>query len=238
VTLALVQGHRVVSRWRRLRALGVDVEAADRDGVVVRDGQRLQLSPLEDTVVRISAIMHGGVRVGVALILDQETVERSVLEKSLRALQAVHPALRCKVVVLGGGTAITRDAQLAFEVDDKLELPISYVIDSGSSTRPIQEAWLNAWSYMERVRVTWLPCGACCQEQRSQNACCCRTGVAGAAVSRRAACPRRRRARRQRVGRAGVRAARAVRALHLRRRVAGQPLQRAARTRRAVQRCA
>lgn len=128
------------------REPGYIVPHSSRSGVEVRHGQRLQLSPVEAALVKMSMFMKGALRMTHVIILSGP-VDAAALDTAARIVSAAHGVLRCKIVCTSEGP-LTLSSNFVLEVDDGLALPVTVQDTDGV---PLESAWRNEWARLEKV---------------------------------------------------------------------------------------
>lgn len=121
----------------------------------VRSGKRathkqvLELSPSEESMVKVSLQLKGAMKTSVALIVDSSEVSDESLSSAVIALRSTNPALRCKVIPRDEKLHPDTSSTFVAEVDDEIEIPVvKHVTAAGSD---IFQDWLNIWSqYIEK----------------------------------------------------------------------------------------
>lgn len=134
---------------RRVRGLGGAVPYEDREGSRVFHGQRIEVAPFESLFLKYGATLCGSFKL-CACITVEGAVPAAAVTHAASVLFARHPMLRCKPVS-SNPAGITRDCALALEVDESMELPVSFheLSDVGS----LAEAAESVWRAFERVCV-------------------------------------------------------------------------------------
>jgi hypothetical protein len=139
VSYCCIRALRSYINWRRdLASRGITVPLESRGGTRVRDGDRLQLSPAEAAMLRISCTMRGSMRVTAAVVLEGAVCEES-LRGAVASLAASQPLLRCVMVQSG--------PEVLLQVVDTTVLPVRMhpVWDDAHRPDAIEAAWLRVW---------------------------------------------------------------------------------------------
>ena len=121
----------------------VMIPYSSRGGSVLFNGQLLELSPAEESMIRVSAFLKGLMRVSLVLVFEGEVCTGTGLTEALLKLQHLHPILRSTVVPESGGQ-IDVTTKLVIKVDDSMRLPVA--THDGSAFKDINEAWNSIWS--------------------------------------------------------------------------------------------
>lgn len=119
-----------------------------RGGTTVFNGQLLELSPTEESMIRVSKFLKGLMRVSLVLIFEGEVCTGTDLTETLLKLQQLHPILRSTVIPESDIVDVT--TKLFIKVDDSIRLSVT--THDGSAFKDINEAWNSVWSgYVEKA---------------------------------------------------------------------------------------
>lgn len=140
--------YKTVAKRLRVRALGA-VPFEDREGTRVAHGGRVECGPAESFLAKYGATLRGTWKTTLCV-----TVEGAVAPEAVAAaasgLFARHPILRSKLVS-SDPAGITRTCQLAFEIDESMDLPVAFHEEAGAES--LAAAAEGVWRSFEQVCV-------------------------------------------------------------------------------------
>lgn len=140
---------RKLAHRKLIASLGGAILAEDRQGVAVAHGQRLQLTPAEAAMVKVSMFMNGSMKVTTVSVMTGEvTLEQ--LQTAAAALQRHHPVLRSKVMLASSEPA-TITSTFVLQVDERLKLPVIVHNPASNDNGSVEAAWRTVYSSFEKV---------------------------------------------------------------------------------------
>jgi hypothetical protein len=140
---------RKLARRKLIASLGGAILVEDRCGASVTNGQRVQLSPAEAAMVKVSLFMSGSMKVTtVSVITGGVTLDQ--LQHAAEAMQRRHPVLRSKVVLASPPPA-TVTSTFILEVDESIRLPVAIHSPASNDNGSVESAWRTVYSSFEKV---------------------------------------------------------------------------------------